>query len=212
MNRITQTAKKLLTIKNLILACSIVCAALVNVLVFWLLTEQAGWGAVPSSILAVIAGGAVAALGLMFSGRAAQLIEKFLTKEILLYLIFGGLTTVIDFAVFYLSYNYLHIDEMIANVIAWCAAVVFAYVTNRIWVFESKETTKQGILKEMGMFLSARLMSLGIAELIVLFIMKLLGFDSKLGSIVTKIISSIVVIIFNYFASKLVIFKDKEEQ
>lgn len=211
MDKIKDAAKKLLTVKNLILACSIVCAALVNVLVYWLLADQAGWNAVWASIIAVIAGGAVAALGLMFSGKASALIEKFLTREILLYLIFGGLTTVIDFIIFYVSYNYLHIDEMIATVIAWCGAVAFAYVTNRIWVFESKENTRQGILKEAGMFLSARLLSLGISELIVLFIMKLMGFDGKIGSIVTKIVSSIVVIIFNYFASKLVIFKDKEE-
>ncbi len=139
--------------------------------------------------------------------KIKKLIDKLLTREVILYLVFGGLTTVIDFIVFYCAYNFLSIDEMISTAIAWCAAVIFAYVTNRLFVFESKETEKNGILREIGLFVGARLISLGISELIVLLIMKVMGFDGKLGSIVTKLVCAVVVVIFNYFASKLVIFK-----
>ncbi len=141
--------------------------------------------------------------------KLSGILKKLMTREVIMYLIFGVLTTAVDFIVFYCAYNFLHIDEMIATAIAWCVAVVFAYVTNRIFVFESKE--KDGILREIGLFLSARLLSLGISELIVFIIMKLMGFDGKLGSIVTKLICAVVVVIFNYFASKLVIFRNRPD-
>ncbi len=146
----------------------------------------------------------------MKSEKLRQFVKKLFSREVILYLLFGVLTTVIDFIVFYFAYNYLHIDEMIATALAWCFAVVFAYVTNRIFVFESKEKDKVGILREIGLFVGARLISLGISELIVLLIMKVMGFDGKLGSIVTKLICAIVVVIFNYIASKLVIFNKKK--
>ncbi len=143
--------------------------------------------------------------------KIKEFIKKLLTREVILYLIFGVLTTVIDFIVFYCAYNFLHIDEMLATAIAWCAAVVFAYVTNRLFVFESREKESVGILREIGLFVGARLISLGISELIVLLIMKVIGFDGKVGSVVTKLVCAVVVVIFNYFASKLVIFKKNNE-
>lgn len=139
--------------------------------------------------------------------KIKKITDKLLTKEVILYFVFGMLTTVIDFFAFYFAYNFLHIDEMISTAIAWCFAVIFAYVTNRIFVFESKETDKKRILREMGLFVSARLLSLGISEIIVLLIMKVMGFDGELGSIITKLICAVVVFIFNYIASKLIIFK-----
>lgn len=142
--------------------------------------------------------------------KLKELLKKLLTREVILYLIFGVLTTVIDFIVFYCTYNFLHIDEMLATAIAWCAAVIFAYITNRLFVFESKESESKGILREIGLFVGARLISLGISEVIVLLMMKVMGFDGKLGSIVTKLVCAIVVVIFNYFASKLVIFRKKQ--
>ncbi len=144
--------------------------------------------------------------------KIRTLLRKLLTKEVILYLVFGGLTTVIDFIVFYFSYNILHIDEMVSTAIAWCFAVIFAYVTNRLFVFESKEKEKTGLLREFGLFIGARLLSLGISELIVLLIMKVIGFDSELGSIVTKLVCAVVVVIFNYFASKFVIFRKGDSE
>ncbi len=128
-----------------------------------------------------------------------------------MYLIFGLLTTAIDFVVFYCAYNFLHIDEMIATAIAWCIAVIFAYITNRLFVFESKEKEKAGIIREFSLFIGARLISLGLSELIVLLMMKVMGFDGRLGSIVTKLVCAVVVIIFNFFASKFLIFKRNGE-
>lgn len=144
--------------------------------------------------------------------RIRKFARKLFSREVIMYLIFGVLTTAIDFIVFYCAYNFLHIDEMVATAAAWCFAVIFAYVTNRVFVFESKEKNRVGILREFSLFIGARLISLGISELIVLLIMKIMGFDGKLGSIVTKLVCAVVVIIFNYIASKTVIFRKKQHK
>ncbi len=146
---------------------------------------------------------------MLLNGKIRNIIDRLLSREVIMYLVFGVFTTVIDFIAFYFAYNSLHIDEMIATAIAWCFAVVFAYITNRIFVFESKEKNKVGILRELSLFLGARLLSLGISELVVLLMMKILGFDGRLGSIVTKLICAVVVVVFNYIASKAVIFRKK---
>ncbi len=144
--------------------------------------------------------------------KIKALCRKLLTREVILYLLFGVLTTAIDFFVFFCAYNFFHIDEMIATAVAWCFAVVFAYITNRIFVFESNEKERTGIIREISLFIGARLLSLGISELIVLVMMKLLGFDGKIGSIVTKLVCAVVVVIFNYIASKLFIFKSNDSK
>ena len=96
-------------------------------------------------------------------------------KEIINYIIFGMLTTVVNFAVFWLFNRLLGKDFYLAsNVIAWIAAVAFAYVTNRIWVFQSKVKSAKGVLKEIGEFFLSRLFSLGVEEAGLLILVDLL--------------------------------------
>ena len=147
-----------------------------------------------------------------------KLIEKY--KELILYVIFGVLTTIVNYAV-YFGCKALHLPYQPATVIAWIAAVAFAYITNRIWVFESKTCGAKAIIKEIVLFVGARLFSL-VLELIIMFIgMDLLSAGERtiilldktlpLGEFITKTVAQIVIIMSNYIFSKLVIFRKKRE-
>ena len=138
-------------------------------------------------------------------------------KEIINYIIFGVLTTVVNFAVFWLFNRLLGKNfYLLSNVIAWIVAVAFAYVTNRIWVFESKVTTVKGILLEVSEFFLARLFSLVVEEaglliLVNLLKFKVLSFDlfsfNVTGEMLAKVLLAVVVVILNYIFSKFIIFK-----
>ena len=87
-----------------------------------------------------------------------ELIKKFLNKETICYLIFGVLTTVVDLII-YQAALWLGIHYLIAQGIAWVVAVAFAFITNKLFVFESKTTEKSVVLKELISFVSARIVS-----------------------------------------------------
>ena len=92
-----------------------------------------------------------------------------------------------------------------ATCVAWALSVLFAYVTNRRWVFESKENTRRGILREMGSFFLFRLLS-GLMDVAIMYVcVDLLGWNSM----IIKVLSNVLVIIVNYVASKLVIFRKR---
>lgn len=128
-------------------------------------------------------------------------------KEILSYLIFGVLTTVVNYVSYFVATKLFGINYLVANVIAWFISVVFAYVTNKFWVFENKSVEIRGLVKEIFLFVSARVMSGGIETLFLFVFVSLLGFDDG----VIKIIASVFVVIFNYFFSKLIIFKKESK-
>lgn len=122
-------------------------------------------------------------------------------KEQILYLFFGGLTTLISIGVFAFFTKEIPLDELIANIISWVIAVLFAFVTNRLWVFESAKD--KGIIKQILSFYAGRLATLGVEEVLLLVFIKLLS----LNSIAVKTTAQIVVIILNYIISKIFIFK-----
>ncbi|MBQ9355263.1 MAG: GtrA family protein [Clostridia bacterium] len=97
----------------------------------------------------------------------------------------------------------LKIDALYSNIISWIFAVLFAYITNRIWVFESRANTFSKYIYEIFSFFSGRLLTLGIEELIIFVFVTLLGFNSML----IKTIAQIIVIISNYIISKVFVFK-----
>lgn len=147
-----------------------------------------------------------------------KLLKKY--KELILYVVFGALTTLVNYVV-YFGCKALHIPYQPSTVIAWIAAVAFAYITNRIWVFESKSSGAKAICKEIVLFVGARLFSL-VLELIIMFIgMDLLSAGERtvvlfektlpLGEFITKTIAQIVIIVSNYVFSKLVVFRKKRE-
>ncbi len=129
-------------------------------------------------------------------------------KEVLMYLLFGGLTTVVSLVTFWLFGTVMGIHELIANVISWVFAVTFAYVTNRIWVFDSKVTDRSGIIKEAVSFYLARLVTLLFEEVVILVFVTWLDLNEML----IKILATIGVLVLNYVFSKLVVFKKNGEQ
>ena len=125
-------------------------------------------------------------------------------REILLYVFFGGLTTVVSIGSFILFDGILHIHELIANVLSWIFAVGFAYATNRRWVFCSKATGKAFWTEACG-FYGARLLTLGMEEGLLLVFVTWLG----LNSTVIKLAAQFVVLASNYILSKFLIFRKK---
>lgn len=126
-------------------------------------------------------------------------------KEVISYLIFGVLTTVVSLAVYYISvFTFLNPDNsiqlQIANILSWIAGVAFAYFTNRKYVFESKNENK---LKEATKFVSSRITTLLLDMFIMWLGVTILHFNDKL----IKLASQVLVIIGNYVLSKLFVFK-----
>jgi len=140
--------------------------------------------------------------------KLKELIKKIFTKEIILYIVFGVLTTVVSLIVYYACiYTFLNpenaIQLQIANVMSWIAGVIFAYITNRKFVFESKNTNK---LKEAGKFVTSRITTL-ILDMAIMFIgVTCLHRNDK----IIKLISQVLVIIANYVFSKLFVFKKQK--
>ena len=98
---------------------------------------------------------------------------------------------------------YLGINELIANILSWIITVLFAFLTNRIWVFDSPTSGVQDFLKQMAAFFGGRIITLVVEEAILLVFISILGFNSM----IVKIVAQIIVILLNYIISKLIIFK-----
>jgi putative flippase GtrA len=135
-----------------------------------------------------------------------RLFEKFYQKHrgVLLYLFFGGLTTLISIVSFLLLDQVCH--ELIANFLSWIFAVAFAYVTNRTWVFRSR-TRGKALRQEMVTFVYGRLATLVMEEVILLVFVTWLDFDSTF----VKVLAQIVVLVLNYIISKLLVFRKKTQ-
>lgn len=140
-----------------------------------------------------------------------NLIKKFLNKETISYLIFGVLTTIINIVVFWFAERELAFimsedaASLVGNVIAWVISVAFAFVTNKLFVFESKNMAFKVVMAELTGFVIARLLSLAFDEGFMFVAIVLLGMNSLLA----KIISNVFVVIINYVLSKFFIFKNK---
>lgn len=127
-------------------------------------------------------------------------------KEILLYLFFGGLTFVVSIVTYAYFNVVLGINELVANVISWVLAVLFAFVTNRIWVFQAPTHTAGEFVRQMVSFFGGRVLTLVVEELILLVFITVLHF----ASMPVKVVAQIVVIVLNYIISKLIVFRKKE--
>ena len=124
-------------------------------------------------------------------------------KEGMRYLIFGALTTLVNIVAYSILYYTLHINNAISNVLAWIIGATFAYITNKLYVFDSKVNTKKELLKEIVYFYGCRLLTLAVDEGIMIFTVDKLGWNALL----MKIIANIIVIILNFIFSKILIFK-----
>ena len=149
--------------------------------------------------------------------KIKELILKY--KELIVYVIFGGLTTVVNLVVFTVSGMVLGDEKyLISNVIAWFAAVVFAYVNNKLWVFEIKSWDAKVLLKEVPSFFAARVASFVIEEIGLYVFVDLLSFNEISikalsfeigGELIAKAMLAVVVVVLNYIFSKLVVFRRK---
>lgn len=131
-------------------------------------------------------------------------------EEIINYLIVGGLTTIVSLATYFICVHTLldasnSIELQIANVISWLFAVIFAYVTNRIFVFKSKS---KNYIKEIISFFSSRVITLLMDMGIMFVFVTLLNGNDTIG----KLISQVVITIANYVFSKLFVFKKKDSK
>lgn len=133
--------------------------------------------------------------------KIRELIEKH--YDILAYLFFGGLTTVVNYIVYLPCYNLFHLSAAVSNVIAWVAAVAFAFLTNKPFVFKSHDWSWKTVCPELTKFVGCRLGS-GLLETLFIFVtVDCLAFNGNW----MKLITSVLVVILNYFGSKLLVFR-----
>lgn len=122
------------------------------------------------------------------------------------YLVFGFLAFVLNYFLYYVFESLLHIDYMAATAISWFLTVIFAYWTNRTFVFKSKNAGASSLIKEFCSFVSARIAT----EVLELALMYLMVDLAGINSYIAKLVAQAVVIITNYILSKLWIFKEKK--
>ena len=125
--------------------------------------------------------------------------------DILTYLVFGVLTTVVNYAVYLPVYNFCGISASVSNMIAWVVAVAFAFLTNKPFVFHSHDWSAQTVLPELTKFVSCRIAS-GALETVILFLsVDCMNWNGNIWKLVTQVL----VIIINYVGSKLLVFRKK---
>ena len=126
-------------------------------------------------------------------------------RSFVLYVFFGVCTTIINIAAYTLCARVFGMGTVSANVTAWIAAVAAAYITNKIWVFESRAWTTKAVIYEIATFAACRA-TIGAMDVAIMYVsVDLLGFQD----IMMKVISNALVIVLNFLFSKLVIFKRK---
>lgn len=140
--------------------------------------------------------------------KLLELYHKY--EEIINYLIVGVLTTIVSLATYFICTSIFldpnnKIELQIANIISWIFAVAFAYFTNRIFVFKSKE---KNMLKEASTFVGSRILSLLMDMFTMFIIVSVLHLNDKIG----KLVSQVIVTIANYILSKLFVFKTKKKR
>ena len=137
-----------------------------------------------------------------------EMLKKLLKKygDILSYLFFGVLTTAVNYLVYLPCYNLLHISAALSNVIAWAFAVAFAYLTNKPFVFKSHDWSAKTVVPELTKFVMTRLGS-GAAETVFIFVTVDVLF---LNGNEMKLLTSVGVVILNYFGSKLLVFRKEK--
>ena len=138
--------------------------------------------------------------------KIKELIRKILTKEVILYIAFGILTTIVNLGSFYVMNSILQWNENISNFIAILLAVIFAYITNKDLVFHSEADSFKERIIEFGKFMLGRAFTM-----VVEFVGGLISFELPIPNIITKMGLTIIVIILNFFISKFFAFKSKKD-
>lgn len=123
--------------------------------------------------------------------------------SLIVYLILGVATTVVNFLIYYPLYNHFYVSATLSNAVAWCVSVLFAFITNKPWAFKSTDWSPRIMFPELFKFISCRIGS-GVFETVLLSVT--VDFLLWNGNIM-KLIASVFVVISNYFASKYLVFR-----
>lgn len=127
--------------------------------------------------------------------------------EVFIYLFFGGLATVVNFVIYFFARDAFNLNLFNSNSISWLAAVLFAFVTNKLWVFKSESENFFELIIEFGKFIFYRIVSYGLdMGMMFLFVDSL-----EIADFWAKLITQVAVVIANYLFSKLFIFKSKDK-
>ena len=129
------------------------------------------------------------------------LLKKY--RELIVYLVFGVLTTVVNYIVYLPCYNLMGINASVSNMIAWVAAVAFAFLTNKPFVFQSYDWSAGVVIPELTKFMGTRIGSGALETLILFLSVDLSGMNGN----VWKLLTSVLVVILNYIGSKLLVFR-----
>lgn len=125
-------------------------------------------------------------------------------KEVLLYLFFGALAFCVSISTYAFFNVLLDLNELVANILSWVITVLFAFFTNRVWVFNSNTSNLKEFLKQMIAFFGGRILTLIIEEVILFVFITLLSFSSM----AVKVVAQIIVILLNYVISKILVFRE----
>ena len=135
--------------------------------------------------------------------RIKTIIRKY--YHIVSYLVFGVLTTAVNYIVYLPCYNLLKFPAVISNMIAWVVAVAFAYSTNKPFVFKSFDWSIKTVIPELMKFIGTRVASGALESVIILISVDVLGWNGN----VWKLVTSVLVVVMNYIGSKLLVFRNK---
>ena len=134
-------------------------------------------------------------------GKIKALASRY--RDIIVYLVFGVLTTVVNYIIYLPCYNGLGLSGSVSNAIAWVGAVAFAYLTNKPFVFQSHDWSAKTVVPELTKFVGCRVGS-GVLETAIIFLtVDMLGWNGN----VMKLLTSVLVVVLNYIGSKLLVFK-----
>lgn len=133
--------------------------------------------------------------------KIQELVKKY--WDVLAYLVFGVLTTVVNYAVYLPVYNLMGVSASVSNILAWVVAVAFAFLTNKPFVFRSHDWSAKTVIPELTKFVSCRVASGAMETLILLVTVDLLHWNGNLW----KLFTQVLVVVLNYFGSKLLVFR-----
>lgn len=138
--------------------------------------------------------------------KLKQIKEKLLTREVILYVIFGIGTTLVNLGLFYILNSLLKWDENLSNIIAIVCAVLFAYITNKDLVFHSKAESQKEKMTEFFKFISGRAFTM-VVEFVGCWIL----FQTAIPEIISKLFVTVIVVVLNFFISKFFAFKSNNK-
>ncbi|MCL2367440.1 MAG: GtrA family protein [Oscillospiraceae bacterium] len=136
-----------------------------------------------------------------------QLLKKALVREVIVYVFFGVLTTAVSFGAFVLFERIMDLPWAVANTLSHLLAILFAFVTNKIWVFQARDYAPRKVISEFLKFLSSRLLSYVVDMGLLALLIEVLRYDPLLSRVGT----TVIIVVLNYVMSKVIVFRKKDQ-